>query len=51
MDVTNKTSKSWVVVYVIKKIRHLFSKHTVSKIASSVWWKAIQTEKMQCVVL
>ena len=44
IHVTNKTNKSWAVVYVIK-YRQLFSKHRVSKIASSVWWRAIQTEK------
>ena len=43
---TNKTSKSWEVVYVNKKVRQLFSKHRVSKIVSSVWWRSVQTEKM-----
>ena len=37
------TNKSWEVVFVIKKVRQLFSKHRVSKIVSSVWWRA---EKM-----
>ena len=48
MDIhnTNKTSKSWEVVYVIEKVRQLFSKHRVSRIVSSVWWRAEQTEKM-----
>ena len=46
IHVTNKTNKSWEVVYVIKKVRQLFSKHRVSNIASSVWWRAVQTEKM-----
>ena len=45
IDVTNKTNKSLEVVYVIKKVRQLFSKHRVS-IVSSVWWRAVQTEKM-----
>ena len=30
----------------IEKVRHLFSKHRVSKIVSSVWWRAEQIEKM-----
>ena len=30
IHVTNKTSKSWEVVYVITKVRQLFSKHGVS---------------------
>ena len=34
------------VVYIIMKVRQLFSKHRVSKIVSSVWWRAVQTEKM-----
>ena len=46
IHVTNKTSKSWEVVYVIKKARQMFSKHRVSKIVSSVWWRAEQAEKM-----
>ena len=43
--ITNKTSKSLEVLYVIEKFRQLFSKHRVSKIVSSVWWRALQTEK------
>ena len=43
IHITNKTSISWEVVYAIKKVRQLFSKHRVSKIVSSVWWKAVQT--------
>ena len=43
IHVTNEKEKSWEVVYLIKKFRQLFSKHRVSKIASSVWWKAVQT--------
>ena len=39
------TYKSWEVVYVIKKVKQLFSKHRVSKIVSSVWWCAVQTKK------
>ena len=46
IHVTNKSSKSREIDYVIKKVRQLFSKHSVSKIVSSVWWKAVQTEKM-----
>ena len=49
IHITNKTNKSWQVVYVIDKLMQLFSKHRVSKIASSVWWRAAQTEK--CSVL
>ena len=37
IHVTKKTNKSWEVVYVIKKVRQLLSKHRVSKIVSSVW--------------
>ena len=51
IHVTNKASKLLEVVYVIKKVRQLFSRHRVSKIVSSVWWRAVQTENMQCVVL
>ena len=46
IHITNKTNKLWEAVYVIEKVRQLFSKHRVSKIASSVWWRAVQTEKM-----
>ena len=28
IHVTNKTNKSWGVIYVIKKVRQLFSKHS-----------------------
>ena len=45
IHVTNKTNKSWEVVYVIKKVRQLFRKHRVSKIVSSVGWRAVQTGK------
>ena len=44
IHITNKTNKSWEVVYVIK-VRQLFSKHRVSKIVSLVWWRAVQTKK------
>ena len=44
IHITNKTNKSWEVGYVIEKVRQLFSKHRVSKIVSSVWWRAVQTE-------
>ena len=40
--VTNMTLKSWEVVHVIKVVRLLSSKHGVSKIVSSVWWRAVQ---------
>ena len=52
IHITNKTNKCWEVVYVIEKVRQLFSKHRVSKIVSSVWWRAVQTEKnvMFCAV-
>ena len=46
IHVTNNTTKSWEVVYLIKKVRQLFSKHRVSKIVSSVGWRAVQKEKM-----
>ena len=49
IHITNKTNKSWEVVYVIEKVSQLFSKHSVSKIVSSVWWRAVQTKK--CSVL
>ena len=42
--ITNKTNKSWEAAYVIE-VRQLFSKHRVSKIVSSVWWRSVQTEK------
>ena len=51
IHVTNKINKSCEVVYVIKKVRQLFSKHRVGMIASSVGWRAVQTEKMECVAL
>ena len=50
IHITNKTSKSSKVVYVIEKVRLLFSKHRVSKIVSSVWWRALQTEKIYVVL-
>ena len=28
IHITNKTNKSWEVVYVIEKVRQLFSKHS-----------------------
>ena len=46
IHITNKTNKFLVVVYVIEKVRQRFSKHRVIKIVSSVWWRAVQTEKM-----
>ena len=45
IHITNETNKSWVVVYVIEKVRQLFNKRRVGKIVSSVWWRAVQTEK------
>ena len=45
IHITNETNKSWLVVYVIEKVRQLFNKRRVSKIVSSVWWRAVQTEK------
>ena len=50
VPVTIKTSKSWEVVHVTKKVWHLLSKHRVSKIVSSVRWRVVQTEK-KCSVL
>ena len=49
IHITNKRNKSWEVVYVIEMVRQLISKHRVSKIVSSVWWRAVQIE--QCSVL
>ena len=50
IHITNKTNKSWEVVYVIEKIRQLFSKHRDSKIDSSVWWRAVQKKKKSSVL-
>ena len=36
VHITNKTNKSWEVVYVIEKVRQLFSKRRVSKIVLSI---------------
>ena len=44
IHVTNNTDKSREVVYVVNA-RLLFSKHRVSKIVSSVGWRAAQAEK------
>ena len=49
IHITNKTNKSWKDAYVIEKVRQQISKHRVSKIVSSVWWRAVHTEK--CSVL
>ena len=47
MDIhITKTNKSWEAVYVIEKVRQLFSKHRVSEVVSSVLWRSVQTEKM-----
>ena len=46
IHITSETKKSWEGVYVIAEFRQLFSKHRDSKIVSSVWWRAVQTEKM-----
>ena len=46
IHITNNTNKSWEVAYVIEKVRQLCSNHRVSKIVSSVWCRAVQTEKM-----
>ena len=43
IHITNKINKSWEIVYVIEKVRQLFSKHRVSEIVSSAWWRAVQT--------
>ena len=45
IHVTNMTNKYWEDVYVIKKVRQLFSIHRVSRIVLSVWWRAVQIEK------
>ena len=34
------------VVYVIKKVKQLFSKHRARKIVSLVGWRAVQIEKI-----
>ena len=39
IHITNMTNKSWEVAYVIEKVRQLFSKHRVSKIAGGIWWR------------
>ena len=46
IHITNKTNMSREAVYVIEKVWQLFSKHRVSKVVSSVWWRSVQTEKM-----
>ena len=51
IHVTNMTSKSWEVVYVNKNVRQLFCKHRVSKIVSSVWWRAVQIKNVLCCVV
>ena len=52
IHITNKTNKSWEAVYVMEKVGQLFSKHKVSKIVLSVWWRAgYRQKKMKCVVL
>ena len=51
IHVTNKTNKSWEVVYVIKKVRQLFSKHRVSKIVSSVFIRVGRYKHKKCSVL
>ena len=48
IHVTNMTNKYWEVVYVIKKVRQLISKHRVSKIISSVWWRAVKKKIAVC---
>ena len=47
--VTKNTHKSWEVVYAIKRVRQLFSKHGVSMIVATVVWRAVQKEySLQC---
>ena len=46
IHVTNMTSKSWEIAYVIKKVRQLFGKQGISKIVLSVGWRSVQTETM-----
>ena len=43
IHVINETNKPWEVVYVIKKVRQMFSKHGVSTVVASVWWRMVQT--------
>ena len=54
IHITNMTNKFWEVVYVIKKVRQLFSGYRVSKIVSLVWWRSVQAEKCSvlcCIVI
>ena len=37
IHITNKTNKSWEVVYIIENVRQLLSKHRVNEIFSSIW--------------
>ena len=49
--ITSKTNISRKIAYLIEKVRQLFSKHRVNKIASSAWWRAVHTENvMRCAV-
>ena len=48
IHVTKKISKSWEVVYVIKKVRQLFSKHRVSNIVLLVGWRAVKKKYIVC---
>ena len=48
IHVTNKTNKSREVVYVIEKVRQLFSKHRVSKIVLMVWWREVDRKNVVC---
>ena len=51
IHITNKINKSCEAAYVIK-VRQLFSKHRVSRIVSSAYWRAVQAGRnvMCCAV-
>ena len=50
IHVTNKTSKSWEVVYVVK-VRQLLSKHGVSKIVLWFGWWAMKKSSVLCCIV
>ena len=45
INVADKSNKSWEVVYLMKKVRQLFSRDRVSKVVLSVGWREVQTKK------
>ena len=46
IHVTSRTNKSWVVVFIVKKVRQLFGEHGVSNIVSLVGYWVVQGETM-----